>query len=409
MAEVLVVADDLTGSNATGALFARQGMRAVTVSDIRHARRHRDAADVVVVNTASRHCPAAQARALVAEVAGALGSDMRLLVKRVDTTLRGNVGAELAGMLEGLRARMPHARALCVPAFPSAGRTTVGGVHLVDGVPLTETDAARDPLSPITASRVATLLRAQTELSVGEIVLDVVQAGQEALVRAMRADRSDVLVCDAVTPGHVSVLARAAAATGETWLSVDSGPFGAALAAELGIGGTPKPILVVAGSVTARTTEQLREAGHILGARLCEVTALDEDALTADVIGLLDDGATVAGLRMVPAEFDPALAGRIPHVLAAVARNVVESGRVGGVYATGGDVSVAVVDALGAEGFEVDAEVQPLAVAGRLVGGPHAGFPFAAKGGLIGDRQAAVDCVEHLRMITIRDERTMHR
>ncbi|GAA4054448.1 four-carbon acid sugar kinase family protein [Actinomadura miaoliensis] len=409
MAEVLVVADDLTGSNATGALFARQGMRAVTVSDVCHGRRHGAAADVVVVNTASRHHPAGRARAMVAEVARALGGDVRLLVKRVDTTLRGNVGAELTGMLEVLRARAPHARALCVPAFPSAGRTTVGGVHLVDGVPLTETDAARDPLSPIAASRVATLLRAQTALGVGEIALDIVQAGQEALVRAMRADRSDVLVCDAVTPGHVSALARAAAATGETWLSVDSGPFGAALAAELGIGGTPRPILVVAGSVTARTTEQLREAEQILGARLCEVTALDEDALTVQVMRLLDDGATVAGLRMVPAEFDPALAERIPRVLAAVARNVVDSGRVGGVYATGGDVSVAVVDALGAEGLAVDAEVQPLAVAGRLVGGPCAGFPFAAKGGLIGDRQAAVDCVEHLRMITVHDEREVQR
>ncbi|MBX6767074.1 MAG: four-carbon acid sugar kinase family protein, partial [Actinomadura rubrobrunea] len=111
MAEVLVVADDLTGSNATGALFARRGMRAVTVSDVCHGRRHGEAADVVVVNTASRHYPAARARALVAEVAAALGGGMRLLVKRIDTTLRGNVGAELTGMLEVLRADAPHARA----------------------------------------------------------------------------------------------------------------------------------------------------------------------------------------------------------------------------------------------------------------------------------------------------------
>src|SRR5262245_17358109 len=144
MADVLVVADDLTGGNATGALFARRGLRAVTVREIAHAHRYAPDVDVIVVNTGTRHAPPAEARAAVAAVVAALG-DVRLVVKRVDTTLRGNVGAELDGVLDAL-----PARALCVPAFPAAGRTTVGGMHLVDGVPLAETDAARDPLAPVT-------------------------------------------------------------------------------------------------------------------------------------------------------------------------------------------------------------------------------------------------------------------
>src|SRR5262249_42540244 len=157
------------------------------------------------------------------------------------------------------------------------------------------------------------------DLTVGEIALDTVQAGHDELVRALGADRSDALVCDAVTPGHVAALARAAAAvavaTGEPWLSVDSGPFGAPLPAALGLGAAPRPILVIAGSITVRTAEQLAEARQILGARYAPVTELDEDTLTAGVLALLDAGASVAGIAMPAIDFDPALAERIPVLL----------------------------------------------------------------------------------------------
>ncbi|HEY3465319.1 MAG TPA: nucleotide-binding domain containing protein [Amycolatopsis sp.] len=62
--------------------------------------------------------------------------------------------------------------------------------------------------------------------------------------------------------------------------------------------------------------------------------------------------------------------------------------RIGGLYATGGDIAVEVTKSLGADGFEIDTEVLPLAVAGRLSGGPYSGLPFATKGGLIGGRDA---------------------
>lgn len=69
----------------------------------------------------------------------------------------------------------------------------------------------------------------------------------------------------------------------------------------------------------------------------------------------------------------------------------------GGLYASGGDVAAAVTAALGADGFAIEAEVLPLAIAGHLVGGPHDGLLFATKGGLIGGPDTARDCLEHLR------------
>ncbi|HZB32073.1 MAG TPA: nucleotide-binding domain containing protein, partial [Streptosporangiaceae bacterium] len=208
---------------------------------------------------------------------------------------------------------------------------------------------------------------------------------------------ADIVICDAVTTADLTALAAAAAE--HDWLSVDSGPFGAALAAAKGIGGIPQPVIIIAGSATGRTREQLAQTERVLGARFIDLYPhdLDPGRLHQGLAALLADTA-IAGIRVADGPMAAGLAADITGTLGEVARRVIASHRVGGVYATGGDVSAAVVHALGAEGFAVETEVRPLAVAGRLVGGPNHGLPFAAKGGLIGDHRAAVDCVEHLRL-----------
>lgn len=388
-----MIGDDLTGSNATGALFARFGMHTMTVRggapvpDI----------DALVVNLGNRHVPAEEARAAVQATIAAVGP-VRLVVKRVDTTLRGNVGAETDAAMAAL-----GVRALVVPAFPDAGRVTVGGLHLVDGVPLAETAAARDALDPVRSSRVATILRAGTFRSITEIPLDVVEDGVDAVARAMRVD-AEIVVCDATRNAHLRVIAEAAAKVSSHWLSVDSGPFGVRLAAALGIapGDHPAPpVLAVVGSITAITADQVMETEQTLGARYVEVCG-DEDpeAIAARVGELLDSDPQVVGVRTKGEILCREQAERLPGLLAMATKLVLTRHRIGGLYATGGDIATAITTELASDGFVIDDEVVPLAVVGRLAGGPFNGLPFATKGGLIGDQTAAVACIERLRGIT---------
>jgi D-threonate/D-erythronate kinase len=386
---VLVIGDDLTGSNATGALFARFGMHTMTV---RGGAALPDI-DALVVNLGNRHAQPAEARAAVKATIAAVG-DVRLVVKRVDTTLRGNVGAETDAAIEAL-----GIRAIVVPAFPDAGRVTVGGLHLVDGVPLAETAAARDALNPVSSSRVATILREGTARSIAEIPLDVVERGVEAIAEALRVD-AEILVCDATRNAHLRVIAMAAAQVSEHWLSVDSGPFGVRLAAALGIapGDQPRPpVLAVVGSITAITADQVLETEQTLGARYVEVSGQeDPEAIAGRVADLLRENPPVVGVRTRAEMLSRELAAKLPGVLAEATRLVLTRHRIGGLYATGGDIATAVTAELAADGFVIDDEVVPLAVAGRLAGGPFNGLPFATKGGLIGDRTAAVACIERL-------------
>jgi D-threonate/D-erythronate kinase len=391
---VLVIGDDLTGSNATGALFARFGMRTMTVQgnavfpDI----------EALVVNLGNRHAPPDEARAAVQATIAAAG-DVSLVVKRVDTTLRGNVGAETDAAIEAL-----GIRALVVPAFPDAGRVTVGGLHLVDGVPLAQTAAARDALNPVKSSRVATILREGTSREISEVHLDLVERGVDAVAEAL-AGGSGIVVCDATENAHLRVIAEAAAQVSGHWLSVDSGPFGVRLAAALGIapGDEPcPPILAVIGSITAITADQILETEQTLGAHYVTVTGTeDAEQIAAKVTNLLDQGRQIVGVRTMAGALDRHLAAKLPGILARTTRLVLSRHRIGGLYATGGDISTAITAELATDGFVIDDEVVPLAVVGRLAGGPFNGLPFATKGGLIGDKTAAVACIERLRRGTV--------
>ena len=147
---IAVLADDLTSALDGAAPFAARLLAARVVLDASAV----DSAGVVVISVDldSRFLDPVMAEERFAAAACLPGA--RVLYKTVDSTLRGNIGAEIRGALRGSRRR----RAVVAPAFPAAGRITLGGRQLVDGVPLERTLFADDPRTPVTSSRVADLL-----------------------------------------------------------------------------------------------------------------------------------------------------------------------------------------------------------------------------------------------------------
>jgi uncharacterized protein YgbK (DUF1537 family) len=408
VSSVLVVADDLTGANATGALFARLGLRTRTLAAGSGQPGPGPGTDVTVVTTGTRRLPPATAAARVRAVLTAMaGHDPELLVKRVDTTLRGPVAAELAVMLAHLRSRRQgRVAALAVPAYPAAGRTTVGGIHLVGGVPLARSPAAADPVTPVTTSRVAELLTAGTPLTAAEVHLDVLDRGDQAVTQALASAlaTADVTVADAAADTDLARLATAAAAARPALagiLVVDSGPFGAAYCDALGITARAarSPVLVVVGSPAATTRRQVEAAKRGRGVAISLVDEhLSADEAAALAIAAIDAGAAVAGWHVPGPQPHPDLAWarQVPSLLATATQQVLAARPVGGVLACGGEVAAAVLGALGAQALDVTTEVQPLVVAGRVIGGPWDRLPIVTKGGLVGGDDAIIASAGHL-------------
>lgn len=252
---LLIIADDFTGALDTGVQFAARGIRTRVVVGADAALPHRDA-DVLVVDTETRHLPAAQAYAAVEGlVRRAKSAGFSYLYKKTDSALRGNVGAELAALLKADGSR----QLAFLPAFPQMNRVTKNGVQYIDGVPVTESPFGVDPFEPVRHADVTELLAEQTDLPA---------ANFPALSAADSVpDKDGILIFDAATVDELRSTGRALLQNGHLHVLAGCAGFGAVLPELLGLGGTevvcpmldPR-LLVICGSVNAITLAQLDAA-----------------------------------------------------------------------------------------------------------------------------------------------------
>lgn len=252
---LLIIADDFTGALDTGVQFAARGIKTRVVVGVDAALTHQNA-DVLVVDTETRHLPAAQAYAAVEGlVQRAKYAGFAYLYKKTDSALRGNVGAELAALLSASGSR----QLAFLPAFPQMNRVTKNGVQYIDGVPVTESPFGVDPFEPVRHAAVTDLLAEQTDLPA-------------ASFPALAADGSvpaedGILVFDAATVDDLRSTGRALLNNGGLRVLAGCAGFGAVLPELLGLGGadvtcpTLDPrLLVICGSVNAITLAQLDKA-----------------------------------------------------------------------------------------------------------------------------------------------------
>lgn len=252
---LLIIADDFTGALDTGVQFAARGIKTRVVVGTDAALTHQNA-DVLVVDTETRHLPAAQAYAAVEGlVQRAKYAGFAYLYKKTDSALRGNVGAELAALLSASSSR----QLAFLPAFPQMNRVTKNGVQYIDGVPVTESPFGVDPFEPVRHAAVTDLLAEQTDLPA-------------ASFPALAADGSvpaedGILVFDAATVDELRSTGRALLNNGGLRVLAGCAGFGAVLPELLGLGGAdvtcpaldPR-LLVICGSVNAITLAQLDKA-----------------------------------------------------------------------------------------------------------------------------------------------------
>jgi D-threonate/D-erythronate kinase len=333
-----IVADDLTGACDTGALFAGRGFVPVSVWP-----RPAATADVRVMDTESRATDAATATRRVAQWAAV---PARRYFKKIDSTLRGHIGAEVDALL----AAVPASGALLCPAFPAQGRRVLDHILTVDGRPFAETPLARDPTAPPAATRtssVVELLRGQTDRPVEGIALTKVRAGGPALAAHLHALGGTLAIADAETDGDLDALVDAALALDPAPLLVGAAGLARALAARLGVLVERVDLppcerwLIVAGSRHPATR------GQVAAAR-------------------------AAGLRVLAtADRDAGDRGRVGAGLAAAARAALAHDAFDIVAVTGGETAIALFDALAAERLDLIGPPAPGLALGYLRGGDH--------------------------------------
>lgn len=416
MTRWLILADDLTGAADCAVAFARRGHAAAVAWP--EAAGALPQAAVLALDADSRRLAAAAARQ--AALLGAAAAPGAALFKKIDSTLRGQPMAELAGLLAG-----PAAGRLAVlaPAVPRQGRITREGRVWLQGAPLEESALwAREHSYPHAA--LPELLGA-AGLRPARLGLAALRAGAAAdFLRESRNSGAQVVVCDAESQADLAALAQAGAGLGEGLLWVGAAGLAEALAGATAPGSaTPPPaaprpggVLLVVGSVA----EPSRAAAAMLAGqgavralpvpaallrqgegpawRTCQAAILAALRAGADALVTIE-----AAGEAVELAGGAVLAGRLALLLQPAGPHLA------GLFATGGETARALLPRLGLAGLWLAEEVEPGMPLGHGIGDGSApgdamaGLPVVTKAGGFGDAGTISRALSRLRRAAGKD------
>ncbi len=400
-----IVADDLTGAMDSSGYFARLGFSTVVVLDPDFS----SDATVLVITTNSRAEAPEIARERVRQAMHGMAG--RVVYKKIDSTLRGNIGEELQVAAEVMASQ----KVVVAPAFPAVGRTTLDGILLVNGVPVAETQFANDPISPVKESSMPRLLEKSLHCKVGCVSVVEIEAGPEALKETISHRPEKVVVCDVTEQSHLSHIARAAALAEGRWLLCGSGGLAREMhllltdisraerksSEEQAVG----TALVVVGTRNQVAASQLLKARDEMGLPVLnlEVEKLNTGDILSGRLGsilvetdkLIREGKGVA-ISSTFSRYVPALKQAMAGVMAEIVAGILSSHKFAGLFLSGGDIALEVCRRMQVSAIQVNGEVEAGVPAGELIGGQYQGMRVVTKAGGFGTEEALVKSIAYL-------------
>lgn len=266
----VIIADDLTGANDTALQFFKKGNSAKIIIDCNQDFHEIEKTDVWSISTESRNIDKEIAFKRVNEVAQKLRNNLSIenFYKKIDSTLRGNVGVEILAMLEATQKEV----AIVAPAYIEENRTTIGGYQLLNGVAIERTQCALDPKAPIYESYIPDILKKDLNPQYHNIIdtigLNVVTkgAGPIALkINELVQNGKKIIVVDAMSSADLEQIALAISKSNFDILPCGSAGLANAINKIEGENEELKPLIslpklakfIVSGSATQLTLKQI--------------------------------------------------------------------------------------------------------------------------------------------------------
>jgi len=389
-----VVADDLSGAADTAVQFVRAGEEIVLVrlgGEVPAA----PAGLGLAIDTQTRGCDPAEAVRRVETAAGILRrSRPDLVYHKIDSQLRGRPGLEI----ETLRRALGLRCALVAPAHPGHDRVTLGGMHLVRGVPAAEGEAGRDPVAPVRESRLPELLAQQAGVTVAHVHRGDLEGDPGSLGRKLEGLRGEghrLISFDVTTPQHLDRIAEVATGRLAGALLAGSAGLATALASRLRPGDAARSeapscasMLLVCGSASRSLR---RQVAFLLERRRCQRVTLSASGLAGEelrALGLVAADAWEACDLVVQAPEERLETATAPaSILAALAElslALVAQRRPDALFLCGGDTARTVLGAAGACCIGLRGEVVPGAPWGAVRGGVLDGVTVVTRSGAFG-------------------------
>ncbi|MFZ7102395.1 MAG: four-carbon acid sugar kinase family protein [Peptococcaceae bacterium] len=422
MLNYVIIADDLSGACDTAVQFSNFGYRTIVINKLANLPARDAGFNAVAITTNSRDASAADAQLKIKEVCKSLKSlpDINIY-KKIDSTWRGNIGAELETLLRELDLKF----VVICSAYPRNKRVGLGGYLLVDGQLLHHTSMAKDPGSPIKEGFLPDLLQKQTRLPVKLITLKVIEKGVEILKEYILSNIKDgpcLFIADTIEESHLDILAQLSDEGLPRHIYVGSAGLSAAILRqdkEKGEAAEALPVLTVIGSVHPNSNLQVDEMIKKYGVKEIYIPwpnllHYSEGALkdfTKEALTTLQGGAdlvirtsrTASDVELAKAEAERLglssleIANTISLGLQKFMAGILGYVELAGIMVTGGATALQLLEVMNAEGIEVEREIEAGVPLGKIVGGTLNNLPIITKAGGFGSRNIFCNGVEILK------------
>ncbi len=420
MLGLAIIADDITGAADTG-VKALPAFAPVYLLDHRFLSRAtlEPPPGAVSVFTSSRGlAPAAAGRLAFAVGRSLRASHPQRVYKKIDSALRGHIGAELEAVMEALELPL----SFIAPAFPEQGRTTVGGIHHIHGVPVAETEMRRDPVTPVTESSLPKWIGGQTRFSVAQVGLETMEAGVEAIagqIERLRSAGARHITFDATRPLHLEHIAALALNRYPQALLCGSAGLACGLVRQLPQERPPEPAAAGAGIrlgegrflfVCGSASEMLRrQVGELARGAPVAIEALEPAALLSGEepgasAGRFDRAVAALSGSDLALQLAPPVRGtrvvdsqELVIKFAEFAAAAIARVKAAGLFLSGGDTALAVFEQIEVSAVRLERELSSGLVYGTLSGGPLSGRPVVTKAGSFGRPETLLELHRLLR------------
>jgi uncharacterized protein YgbK (DUF1537 family) len=399
--KLMIVADDLTGANDTGVQFSKRHLRSIVITNKDYINKSLNDCDVVVVDTESRFDDKDTAYKKTYEIGKiAKEKNVKYIYKKIDSTLRGNIGAEISGLMDSLEIQ----HTFIVPALPSYGRITKNGTVYVNGVLLSETEIAEDPKTPVRESYIPDVISHQSDKTIGVIDYNVVSSGKRNLIQKVQQHIKNgiqMIVIDAKDEGDLDLIASAITSLKEKVLF--AGTSG-----------------IIAGSVSEVTRKQIDYAKKKLAITLIDVEieklfSKEQYQEKNRIIDILKESSrkgeniiirTASSKAIVARSFEQGqkyglnmfkVSETIASFLGEIARYIIQEISINGILFTGGDTAIKAAQRLNISGTIIQDEILPGVPYGYFVEEQYKNIIIVSKAGGFGNEDTIFQVLDFLK------------
>jgi len=427
--KIAIIADDFTGSNDTGVQFSKRNLKTVVVFNLYNIDNLDKSVDVIVIDTESRADSKNDAYDKNFKAAEKLKSrGVKYIYKKLDSTLRGNIGSEIEGVMDGGEFDL----AVVCPALPENGRKTIGGNQFIYDIPLEKTEIAKDPIAPVKHSFIEDIIKEQCDKKSVTINIKDLLKGEEhyfKVVRDLIKNDNKIIISDSITREDLNLVSKIIKKIDKRVLLVGSAGLAESLPEVLNLKNqkvinnyTREGIIAgIVGSVSDVSRKQVEFANKQLNnlkvidinlekvldesqneekIRLKKLIKKNINSNKDIIIRSAKERKLVEKAREIGKNKglnNKEVSKKIAEFMGNIAKELYQEKEIKALFLTGGDIAIQSASIIGAEANIIKEEVLPGIPLSFLSGNELKEKPVVTKAGAFGEDDSVVKIFQYLR------------